>query len=416
MRDEANFVDLVCVETLRLFYTDAYEHIREHRDEFVNEGRVNRLNREDGFSDFFDAYSSSDMDKEWLEEILTYLFPRIDDGSFMGSRYSENNDTFRQRKRICHPDMFLFYFRQTIPGRELPPSRVQSLVALTSTPTEFANQLQELTEQDGKGGRSKANRFLKEFSAHVQGLTSEQIAGTIRGLFIAGDELCATDPSMSLMDSGSKNQLVSIFWALLQEIEDRETRFRLLNESISEGTSPYLSSVVLALRYREHGEMDGEEIEEEERLLNYDQVEGLASTWVESVESKAEAGDLSTVPNLEIVLGRWDEWSASDRPQQWVEENTESADKLLNFLSHFVQQGQYASRSERGVKNYFDPGWLEPFLDPAEVEARLEALDNDELDEWQLQVVELFMEGRRLSDRGRDPSNFTLWHMGERGA
>lgn len=414
--DEANFVDLVCVETLRLFYTDAYEYIREHRDEFINEGRVNRLNREDDFSDFFDTYTTSEADKEWFEEILTYLFPRVDDGSIMGSRYRENNDTFRRRKRICHPEIFSFYFRQTIPGGELSSERIQSLVVLTNNPAEFADRLEQLTEQEGRGGRSKANRFLRRFPDYTQDLTSEQTLGTVKGLFIAGDALCVADPSINMMDSGSANQLTSIIWALLYEIEDQEMRFHHLNESISEGMSPYLSSMVLGIHYQEHGEMGSNGIEEEERLLNYDQLEELTSTWVESVESKAEAGDLSTVPNLEIVLGRWDEWSASDRPQQWVEENTESTDELLGFLSHFVQQGQYASRSERGMKNYFDPAWLEPFLDPAEVEARLEALDNDELDEWQLQVVELFMEGKRLSDRGRDPSNFTLWHIGERGA
>lgn len=415
LRSEANFVDLVCVETLRLFYTDAYEYVREHRAEFVNEGRVNRLNRDDDFSEFFDMCSASNAGRERLEEVLTYLFPRIDNGSFMGSRYQENYETFRRRKRICHPEVFPFYFRQTIPSGELPSSKIESLVGLTDRPAEFANELRQLSEQEGKEGRSKANRFLKRFSDYTHDLTSEQTKAAIKGLFIAGDELCAADPSMSLMDSGSKNQLVTIIRELLHKIEDQEARFRLLNESISESTSHYLSSVVLILRYRDHGEMGGEGVEEEERLLNYNQVEELTSVWIESIESTAEAGNLAATPELDVVLSRWHEWSASDQPQQWVEENTETTDELLGFLSHFIQQGQYASRSKSGVKNYFDPSSVEPFLDPAEVEERLEALDDNDLNDWQQQTAELFMKGKEFSDKGKDPSNFTLWHIGERG-
>lgn len=412
---EANFVDLVCVETLRLFYTDTYEYIREHRDEFVNEGRVNRLGGEDDFSDFFNAHPSSETNRERLEEILAYLFPKVDNGSFMGSRYQENYNTFRRRKRICHPEVFPFYFRQTIPSGELPSSRVESLVALTDRPIEFANELQQLAEQEGREGRSKANRFLKRFSDYSQDLNSEQATGAFKGLFIAGDELCAADPSMSLLDSGSKNQMVSIICGLLHDIEDREARFHLLRESISEGSSPYLSSTVLALRYQEHGEMGGDGIEEEDRLLNYNQIEDLTSIWIENVESTAEEGDLSATPKLDIVLSRWDEWGASDHAQQWVENNTESTDELLDFLSHFIQQGQYASLARSGVQNYFDPSWVEPFLDPAEVEERLEALDADELNEWQQQTIELFIKGKEFSEEGNDPSNFSLWHMSKRG-
>jgi hypothetical protein len=193
---------------------------------------------------------------------------------------------------------------------------------------------------------------------------------------------------------------------ILKDIKDRETRFDLLKQSIRDGESPYISSLVLGVLYREHGEMGGDEVEEEDRLLKYSQLKELTSVWVTNVEETAETGDFLATSKLDVILGRWVEWSDSDKPQQWVEENTEDIDDLLLFLNQFIRQGRYSSMSRSGVESYFDPEWLEPFLDPSEVEKRLENLANDGLEDWQKQTVELFMKGKEFLDEGKTPATF----------
>ena len=75
---------------------------------------------------------------------------------------------------------------------------------------------------------------------------------------------------------------------------------------------------------------------------------------VEKFAETADDGELLTTPHVDSVLGRWGEWSDSDRPQEWAEETTQSEGDLLQFVDHFIRQGDYASISESGSIKYIE--------------------------------------------------------------
>lgn len=406
--DEVNFIDLVAIETLRIFYTDAYEYIREHPEEFVNNGNPNRLRDEDDYSEFFNEHTPEGQ-REWVEEILTYLFPRIDSGSFMGSRYSEDSSTFRKRKRICHPEVFPFYFRQTVPQGELTTNQVESVLSVAENPEEFAEELKQLSTQEGKDGRSKANRFLNRLSDYINEFSAAQTENVVKALFLVGDELCVVDPSSSILDGGTRNQISPIVREAVETIDNRSERLSLLKQSIQEGNSPYISCLILGVLYQEHGELGGNGVREEERLLDYDQLEEFRSVVVEKIEEIGEEGGLLESPNLDIILTDWMEWGDSAKVVEWVEQNTQEADDLLRFLNHYVSEGRYASVAESGVRRYFDPQRMEPFFELSELEDRLDGLDQEELDEREQRTVELFKEGKEMLDNGINTSDFSAW-------
>lgn len=411
LEDEVNFIDLVVIETLRIFYNEAYEYIREHPKEFVNQGNTRRLQNEEDYSEFFKDHTS-ESEREKVEEILTYIFPRVDSGhSVMGSRYREDSSTMRKRKRICHPEMFPFYFRQTIPQGEINSTEFESILTVSGNPEEFAEELNQLSKQEGKDGRSKANRFLNRFTDYIDDLSENQMKGTVKALFLVGDELCVVDPSQSIMDGGTLNHITTIIWSVLQRIEDQENRLSLLKHSVQEGTSPYVSSHIMGVLYQEHGEFGGEGVEEEERLLNPEQLEELTSAVVEKFEVASEEGELFNTPHLNVVLARWIEWSGSEKPIEWVKENTQETDDLLLFLNQYISEGRYSSMTKSGTKQYFDPQNLEPFFELSEIENRLEKLDKEELDDWKRNTIELFKKGKEMLDNGKDPGNFSAWRI-----
>ncbi len=412
LENEVNFIDLVAVETLRIFYTNAYEYIREHPEEFTNKGRTRRLRDEDDYTEFLEESVSGEVDRERVEAILTYLFPRFDTGSsFTGSRYSEDSNTLRKRKRICHPEIFPFYFRQTVPRGELTTTEIESVLSVSEDSEAFAEELRRLSTEEGKDGRSKANRLLNRFADYTDELSEEQIKGAMKALFLVGDELCAVDPSKSIMDGGTRNQINSIVWSILRDMEDREERLSLLKQSVQVGDSPFVSSLITGVLYQEHGEMGGEGTDEEERLLNYDQLEELTSVVVEKIEETGEKGDLLESPNLDVVLARWMEWSDSEKPVKWVQQNTQETDDLLHFLNQYVSEGRYASMAESGVQQFFDPQRLDSFFELSELEDRLDDLEKEELEDWQQHTIELFNRGKEMLDNGRDPSDFSAWRL-----
>lgn len=414
LEENVNFVDLVAIETLRVFYRDIYEAIRSDPSRFVNNRtyRSRRREEDEDYDAFLDETLSDTADPAVVKELLSYLFPRAGKEFRRMRHYRENKDTFRKRRRICHPNIFPFYFRETVPRGELSAAELDSVLATTNDAEAFAEELRRMADEEGKAGRSKANTFLQRFSEYLDDL-EEDVDEIVFALFKAGDQLCTVDPSQRMTDNGSRRFLLSILWDVLQRI-DEDDRYSLLEQAISEGNSPYLASHTIGVLLQEHGEYGADGVDEDRRLLEREKIEQLKEVAVEKFKEAAEADELLSTPHMDSVLGRWQEWSDSDCPEEWAEEATQSDAELLQFVNQFIRQGSYSSIAESGTIDYIDPRWLEPFLDYSTVEDRLTAVDRSELEGWEIQTIELFEQGITFLEDGQDPGEFGTWSMPRR--
>jgi predicted KAP-like P-loop ATPase len=415
LEENINFVDLVAIETLRVFYRDIYEAIRSEPGRFVNNRayRSRRHDEDEDYGAFLDETLSDSAEPEVVKELLSYLFPRVGEQFRRMRHHRENKDTFRKRRRICHPDMFPFYFRETVPRGELSTAELDSVLATTDDAEAFAEELRRMVEEEGKAGRSKANTFLQRFSEYLDDLPDEDVDEVVFALSQVGDQLCSVDPSQSMLDNGSRRFVLSILWDLLERV-DEDDRSSLLQQAISGGDSPYLASHTIGILLQEHGEYGADGIEEDRRLLEREEIEELKEVAIEKFAETAEDGKLLTTPHMDSVLGRWQEWSDSDRPGEWAEEATQSDDALLQFVNQFIRQGSYSSISESGTIEYIDPRWLEPFLDYSTVEDRFAELDRSELEGWEVDTIEILEQGIEFLDDGQDPGEFETWSMPRR--
>lgn len=415
LKENINFVDLVAIETLRVFYRDIYEAIRSEHGRFVNNRsyRSRRREEDEDYAAFIDETLSDSAESEVVKEWLSYLFPRVGEQYRRIRHYRENRDTFRKRRRICHPDMFPFYFRETVPRGELSAAELDDVLATTDDAEAFAEELRRMAAEEGKAGRSKANTFLQRFSEYLDDLPDEDVDEIVLTLFKAGDHLCSVDPSQSILDDGSRSSLLSILLTLLREV-DEDDRSSFLQQAISEGNSPYLASHTIGVLLQEHGEYGADGIKEDQRLLDYEEIEQLKEVTVEKFAETAEDGGLLKTPHMDLVLRRWEEWSDSDHPQEWANEATQTNDELLRFVNQFIRQGSYSSVSESGTINYIDPRWLESFIDYSTVEDRFGELDRSELEEWQVHTIEIFEQGIEFLEDDQDPGEFETWSMPQR--
>lgn len=415
LEENINFVDLVAIETLRVFHRDVYEEVRSEPARFVNNRAYRSRRREDDedYATFLDKILLDDAETEVVKELLSYLFPRVGEEFRKARQYRENRDTFRKRRRICHPDMFPFYFRETVPRGELSAAELDSILRFTDDTESFADELRRLSEEEGKAGRSKANTFLQRFSEYLDDLPDEDVEDVIVALFDTGDQLCAVDPSESMLDNGSRRFLLGILRELLRRV-DQDDRCSLLQQAIADGNSPYLASHTIGVLMQEHGEYGADGVDEDQQLLKYEEIEKLQAVAVEKFDETADSGELLATPHMDTVLSRWEEWSETDQPQDWAEDATQSDSDLLQFVNQFIRQGNYASVAERGSIDYIDPRWLEPFLDLSTVEERLAELDTDELEEWEIHTIETFKQGVEFLEEGNDPGEFETWSLSRR--
>lgn len=415
LEENINFVDLVAIETLRVFYRDIYEAIRGEPSRFVNNRAYysRRRDEDEDYGVFLDETLSENVETTVVKELLCYLFPRVGEQFRRMRHYRENKDTFRKRRRICNTDMFPFYFRETVPRGELSVAELDSVLTTTEDADAFAEELRRMTDEEGKAGRSKANTFLQRFSEYLDEVSVKDVDEVVFALFKAGDQLCTVDYSQRMTDNGSRRFLLSILWDLLQRIGE-DDRLSLLQQAISEGDSPYFASHTIGILLQEHGEYGADGMDEERRLLKREEIEQLKEVAVEKFAETADEGYLLSTPHMDLVLGRWQEWSDSDRPQEWAKEATHSDANLLQFVNQFISQGSYSSISERGTIEYIDPRWLEPFLDYSTVEDCLTELDRSELQDWEVNTIEIFEQAIEFLEEGQDPGEFGTWSMPHR--
>lgn len=201
LRHEVNYIDLIAIETLRIHFNTLYEEIRTDKSRFTNRHRMSQSEDPD-YSDLWEDLEEDNQ--KYGEAIVSYLFPRCRDPikARFSFSISENQDTYRKRRRICHPKMFDYYFRQTVPEGEIPMEEFETIVESTDDPEQFEDYLRELSAERRESGRSQAHNFLKRYEEHVSDIENSQ--GVVNVLFGLSDHLIKTDPPLNAMDVTSR--------------------------------------------------------------------------------------------------------------------------------------------------------------------------------------------------------------------
>src|SRR4029079_18933412 len=117
----------------------------------------------------------------------------------------------------------------------------------------------------------------------------------------------------------------------------------------------------------------------------------------------AQNGLLLEVPTLGRVLYRWRDWSDVTEPQTWVKEHVATEAGLFLILRAF--QGWSSGTS--GIRFFFDPKVIEPFIDPATLLHRVQSLKGrSDLSVAQATAVRTFVDGYEKRQQGKDPKSF----------
>lgn len=400
LRHEVNYVDLIAIETLRIHFNGLYDKVRTNRERFTERRQMSQSKDED-YSDLWEDFEGSNQN--CAKMLLSYLFPRCRNPLDITYTYSisENNKTYRKRKRICHPEMFAYYFRQTVPEGEIPTEEFETIVASTEDPEQFEQYLHDLADSHRESGRSQAHKFLKRFKEHATDIDHRQ--EVVNVLFSLSDYLIEADPSFNSLDHGNRGHLFQTVHTIADQAEDPSG---LLKKGIRQDGSSYFAAYFIGLLLQEHGENGGNKRHKQNRLLARETITELQQEWVTQIEQRAQSGSLSGASNLDYVLNRWSEWGSAEDAADWAQQFVSDDESLLRLLAEFVKTGRSSSKGET---SYIDPGWIDPFVDQDEVKNRLDSIDAAELTDRQQEVVDVFWKGVAFQEADKDPSEFETW-------
>ncbi len=395
---EINVTDLVGIEAIRVFYPDVYRKIRTQPDRFIgiDFGISSALDLHyddeeevEDYSDLFDDLAESEMPP--LKTLLGNLFSKC--GDKFEKSFPREPNTYRKRRRICHSELYRFYFRLSVPQEGISIRTIEQFTQIEN-PEEFSDQLTDLAEKTTSSDRTKAHVFLSQFSEFTEEIDDEQIPSLIEGLFQSSDELLKADTENDILAPNNLHLLNQLIRELLRRV-DQGQRVDILLEVINRNDGLYLQQNVLTTLAKQHGFFDTEAAQVDERLLTEGQFDTVQDAVTGNIANIAENNRLLQLQRPFSVFSFWYVLSSEDA-SEWLEGTISDTEGLLQVLERLfidLDSSQWKADSE----------WVDDVLGLDRTVSRIKELDTEELDEDQKTVVTMFLEGKRLHDEGKSP-------------
>lgn len=396
---EVNVTDLVGIEAIRVFYPDVYDKIRAQPDRFIgiNYGisPALRMHYDDedeeteDYTDLFRDCSTSEISP--LKTLLGNLFPKCSDE--FDKSFSREPDTYRKRRRICHSEIFRFYFRLAVPQEGISVHTINSLIQIDDTEA-FYDQVTKLAGETTSSGRTKAHVFLSHLSEYTEDIDTDQIPSLIDGLFRSSDEILKADNENGIVAPNNRHLLNQLIRELLRRVE-QDQREGILIDAMNSNEGLYLQQNVTTTLSKQHGLFDAEGVPAEERLLTEDQLDVVHDAVINNIATTAENKGLLQLRQPFSVFAFWYDLSEEDA-SEWLETTISDREGLLQCLDQLII-GQDPPRWKA------DPDWVDDVMGIDEIFDQLKDLDTELIDEDQKTVVTMFLEGKELYDEGGSP-------------
>lgn len=404
--DEVNTVDLVGLETLRVFHKDVYDEIRSSPDRFTgyrSAGGLGYSKEQDDYSDVLPPEGEDEETRDGVKAILQILFPKV--GQNISNSYSTGGHWNRHRAemRICHSDRFPVYFRLSIPEGELTASELGSIMSAIDDEEALTGELREMLETDGGEYGSKANVFIDRFSDRFDDIGSSQVPPILNSLFILGDEIIEQGETVSEFSIDDQRRLMFVVEELLKKQESSK-RLGTVRNAISGGESPYMSSSFMSWLIHAHENNDSESTNPP--ALSLDEIDKLKPVVAKQIRKAAQRDSLRDMPRARQMLNQWSEWTDSDSANEWVEDHTNTDEKLIQFIDTISST---AVVNHTTPVHYIDPRWVDDFVSIDEVRERVKGVDKEKLTDEERTIVERFERGDEMLDEDRDPSQADSW-------
>jgi predicted KAP-like P-loop ATPase len=340
---EVNPLDLIAIESLRLFEPSVYEAIAENRVLFVGRGPFHRLGLEE------DTKTSTrtnldrilrvvpDARRGRVSEILKQLFPVL-----FGHQHPDGESLLRQL-RVGHHLMFDRYFTLSIANDDVSQAELDTLRKCIENSNDFAAVCSTLANQ------GKLELAFERLDAYKATFPTSAFPAAITTLCDIGDSLPYVPFSSAW---GLKFDPLVYVWRIvhfsLKSIQSENSRYELLRSGIAAS-----QGVRVAVEIVQNQERVGNRNEEDFQITQ-EHCEDLKLLALQRLRSAAVDGRLHDMPGLTQLLGQWKAWGSESEVRQWLVKNTQDSTGALWFLRLSMSKMQMSTTSRAKEIHYIN--------------------------------------------------------------
>jgi predicted KAP-like P-loop ATPase len=375
VRGEVNPVDFIALEAIRVFLPNVYDVVRANPYRFSGLSRENESERDENANQTFHQQWASEIPESLrssTQALLERIFPKIG-----RMRYGTNSlAEWRRTLRACHPDTFPIYFRLTVPPGAVSRVEITTWLGLANSPADFGNFLVQAKDEKRPDGLSKARALLERLMDHVEkDIPDAQIPSVIEALLNIGDTLINPSDERGMFDFGNVSRVSRPAYHLLKRAK-ADQRAGILESAINAGKA---IAVQLWLLQALEKELVKTKDTGEIVLLNFDEVERLKTIWLNQVRRLSQNKNFLEHTELPRLLAAWERWANEAEVRTWCEQTTVQDERLLKFLSRFLQHTKSQSMGDWAVhlQPRLNPAWLESYIDTAACAKRLRDLQSN---------------------------------------
>jgi predicted KAP-like P-loop ATPase len=387
---EVNPIDLISVETLRVFEPAVYSRLHDAKGMLTSTAQRDEDERvRKGLQDIMAA--APEQTRSQVKELLSELFPTVE-WVFGGSRYGADwMEGWYRDLRICHEDIFDKYFYLAIPIGDISQADIERLLATTGNRAGLVTAFRALKEQGLLGVA------IDRLEAYKQTISLDDAVPFVTALFDIGDDLPEGSPGLTNLSPEMHLSRI-VYWYLKQE-KDAAKRATILKAAMQATTGLY-APIVRTSRETRYPE---KKREEGAFLVSEDAAKELQAICLQKIEAAASSGTLARHPELASILYRWRDWASVEKPRAWIQTLIQSDEGVLAFLTAFLQQSTSQTIGDHAVRTHWRIrlSSLEPFAEIEQLEHRVNSIKVRQLSEEQSEAINQFRKAIQRKKQGR---------------
>ena len=397
---EVNTIDLIAIECLRVFESEWYREIRDHKS-LLTAGPA-RLGGNEKKSLEEWLRKLSEVPSKKLHSTIVDLFPEIaslkaEGLSFLVNRMygHDERSQWTSQRRVCVPEFFDRYFQLSLPAGQVSESTIQEILSLKENRDALVGIFTQLQEQEvlvSTLARLESERSLSTMPDPMPYLLalsdiSDRISGSkATGFSVSGQQLIRFAINRVLLNISDLNRKIEIVTGL-----------------ITEGNGVTLSALLIG------AVVDPKESSPYPRFQSADLV-SLKDRWMQRVRALAADGHLLDISDLQPLLYGWLDWSDPKEAKDWVVSLSQDPKKLLSFLHTHISRSTVQGVGSYHVRHRSWISWtkdLQRFMSQEDWRKAGDLLARSEdLSDEERQTLSLFQKAMNCWEKEIDDTQF----------
>ncbi|OQB55655.1 MAG: KAP family P-loop domain protein [Deltaproteobacteria bacterium ADurb.Bin151] len=331
LKGEANPVDLMLVEGIRVFYPQIYATIRDNPSAFhgaMDYSSSSQHLKDTVASIIFSATNGlPEKEVECAKDLLKTLFPKVSGVLGDISYGSDWHERWAKEQRVCSPEYFTRYFTYAVPKGDISDTSVKDFLDSIEgrTAKQVSERLRSLINSRNAG------KLISKLREREKDLSPNDSIVLAKALTLIGGVFPNPEQLFSFRNAWSQAAIL-VHWLLLN-IKDPTSRLETAKDLLHEATP--LSFGVECLKWMRSSDDDPQE----KRSFDTTGEDALGAIVAERVRDEARSKNLYTEyhEDARFLLWVWSRWGKAAEVDAYLLATFENnPENVVEFLKTFL--------------------------------------------------------------------------------